>query len=301
MIVDSHVHVEYKENGIKYSPEEYIKAMDESGVDVSIIIGVDQADLGYKRTWANLIKGPLRHDSLGKKQAFMPLVINYEDEEVAEFCKKYPKRFIGVGSIHPDRYRSDLKVKNAIEKLGLRGIKLYPHSGFYPNDKRLDRVYEVCIKNDVPVFIHSGIKALRSQTIKYNNPIYADDVATRFPNLKIVLLHGGFPWTKEYLAVVHSNPNVWADITFLDYIEKTFLEEGLVEETMKKLIKLIGSERILWGSEGPFMYLPMYGKHGPTYIKESQKYLVKRFSFLTELDKNNILGNNAVKLLKIKG
>lgn len=286
MIIDSHVHVEYKDDGTKYSPEEYIRAMDKTGIDVSVILGVDQEDMGYKRKWIN--------------NGLIPVVINYDDEQVAEFCARNTKRFIGIASVHPDRYRPDLKVEHALKELKLRGVKLYPHSGFYPNDKRLDRVYEMCIQYDVPVFIHTGIKALRPQFIKYNNPLFVDDVATRFPNLKIVMLHGGYPWVKEFLAVAHSNTNTWVDISFLDYIEKTFMEEGLAEFTIQRLHKIIGSERMMWGSEGPYMQLPLYGKHGPEFIKQSQDFLVNRFKFLNKADKENILGNTAANLLKIK-
>ena len=45
----------------------------------------------------------------------------------------------------------------------------------------------------MPVVIHTGIKAVRWQWMKYNQPIYVDDVATDFPELNVVMCHGGFP------------------------------------------------------------------------------------------------------------
>lgn len=74
----------------------------------------------------------------------------------------------------------------------------------------------------------------------------------------------------------------------------------LAENTLRRLIDLIGSERIIWGSEGPYFNLPLFGNHGPDYYNKSQDFLVKRFDFLSETDKNNILGDNAKRLLKIK-
>ena len=56
----------------------------------------------------------------------------------------------------------------------------------------------------------------------------------------------------------------------------------------------------MWGSEGPFMHLPLYGSHGPDFIKKSQDFLVNRLEFLTKKDKENILGNTAATLLKLK-
>ena len=133
--------------------------------------------------------------------------------------------------------------------------------------------------------------------MKYNRPIYVDDVATNFPELKVVMCHGGFPWVDEFLAVAYSNPNVWVDISFLDYIERTFKRPGLAEEVMKNLADLIGPERLLWGSEGPFMDLPLYGKHGPENYARSQEFLVRRFDFFSDNENAAILGGNAARLL----
>jgi len=45
------------------------------------------------------------------------------------------------------------------------------------------------------------------------------------------------------------------------------------------------------------MNLPLFGSHGPEYYAKSQEFLVKRFDFLSEDDKKDILGNNAIRIL----
>ena len=285
MIIDFHTHVEYKAGGQKYSPAEFVRAMDQGGIDKSIVLGGDQADAGTKPPWAD--------------PAVMGAATNFDDEEVARFCAEYPDRLIPFGSIHPDRYRPDRKVHRAVKELGVKGIKLYPHSGFYPNDLRLTPVYEKCVELGVPVVIHTGIKAVCWQWMKYNRPIYVDDVATNFPELKVVMCHGGFPWVEEFLCVAYSNPNVYVDISFLDYIERTFKKDGLAEDTMRRLVGLVGAERLLWGTEGPYMDLPLFGSHGPEYYARSQEFLVRRFDFLSDNEKAAILGGNAAKLLEL--
>jgi len=215
---------------------------------------------------------------------------------VAAFCAPFPDRLIGISSVHPDRYRPEKKTQRAVEEFGLRGVKLYPHSGFYANDRRLYPVYDYCQQAGVPVVVHTGIKAVRWQHMKFNHPIHADDVATDFPGLNVIMCHGGYPWTEEFLAVVGTNPNTWVDLTFLDYIEAKFAVAGLVENTVKRLVALIGAGRLLWGTEGPFMDLPLYGSHGPEIYRQSQDMLVRRFDFLSDEDKQNILGNNAKRL-----
>ncbi|MFQ5867521.1 MAG: amidohydrolase family protein [bacterium] len=273
MIIDIHAHVEYKNANERYSPEEFIVGMDKGGIDKSIILGCDHG------TFA---------------------LTNFEDDEVASFCQKYADRLVGFASVHPHRSNPHLKVERAVKKVGLRGAKLYPHAGFYPNDSRLDLVYEKCMELNIPVMIHTGVKALQRQYLKYNSPIYIDDVVTRFPKLKVIMCHGGFPWCDKFLAVAYSAPNVWVDITFLDYIENAFKKRGLCGRIMKNLVEVIGPQRLLWGSEGPFMNLPLFGHHTPDYYIKSQNFLVKRFDFLGEEDKTDILGNNAARLLNIQ-
>ncbi len=266
MIIDFHVHIEYKKDNKKYSAENIIKAMENSDIDISVILGNDQADAGYKQPWVD--------------SSIMAVPVNCSDEEIAFYCSQYPDKLIGFTSIHPDRYQPHKKVERAVKEFGVKGLKIYPHSGFYPNDPRLNRVYQKCIDYDIPVMIHTGIKALSWQSLKYNNPLYVDDIATNFPDLKIVMCHGGYPWVEEFIVVAYSNSNIWVDLTAIDIFEKVYKVERLTENTIKRLNDLIGSEKLIWGSEGPYMSLPLLGSHGPEYYIKSQDFLVRRVDFL---------------------
>jgi predicted TIM-barrel fold metal-dependent hydrolase len=285
LVVDFHVHLEYEAAGRKHDAAAIVAAMDGAGVDVSVLLGNDQADAGENPPWAD----PSR----------MTEDVNRADEEMAAYCGLYPTRFVGFTSVHPDRYQPHRKLRRAVQEFGMKGVKLYPHAGFFPNDPRLNRVFEQCIELDIPVMIHSGIKAVQWQRLKYNDPVFVDDVAVAFPELKIVLCHGGYPWTEQFLCVAYSNPNIWVDLTFLDSIERTYMVPDLVETTIRRLKGTIGTRRLLWGTEGPFMNLPLFGQHGPKYCRESQHSLVRRLPFLSEAEKDDILGNNAARLLKL--
>jgi uncharacterized protein len=287
MIIDFHAHPELKTPQEIYSPQEFVSGMDEGGIDISCLYGNDQADPGSNPAWSD--------------KRYMAASTNFSDEELAAFCKHFPARLIGFTSINPDRYQPERKVERAIKEFGMKAVKIYPHSGFYPNDARLTRTYELCSNLGIPVVVHTGPKAVRWQWMKYDQPIYVDDVATNFPDLKIVMCHGGYPWTEEFIAVVYTNPNIWVDLTFMETIEETFMVPGLVETTVRRLIKLIGAKRLLWGSEGPYMTLPLYGRHDPRNYEVSQHKLVKRFDFLSQGDQADILGNNAARFLGLTG
>lgn len=286
MIVDFHVHIEQNKDKQFMSAEEIISAMDEANIAVSVLLGNDQSDAGDKPPWAD-------SKTIG-------VAVNISDEFICNYCKKYPNRLIGFTSIHPNRYQPERKVERSIKEFGMKGLKLYPHSGFYPNDPRLFSVYEKCIKYDIPVMIHTGIKAVRWQSLKYNDPVYVDDIATKYPDLKIIMCHCGYPWIENFMAVVHSNPNTYVDITFMEYIESVYQVDGFTEACIKRLLKIIGSKRMVWGTEGPVMKLPLFGKHGKEHYEFSKEFLVNRFNFLSEDDKRNILGNTACKILKLK-
>jgi predicted TIM-barrel fold metal-dependent hydrolase len=285
MIIDFHAHPDFKTPSELYSPHEFVAGMDQGSVDVTCLFGNDQADPGSCPPW--------------RDERFMDVPTNFSDEELFAFCRHYPDRLIGFTSINPNRYQPERKVERAIKEFGMKAVKLYPHSGFFPNDSRLIRTYEVCSRLGIPVVIHTGMKAVRWQWMKYNQPIYVDEIATNFPDLNIVMCHGGYPWTEEFITVVYTNPNIWVDLTFLERIEDIFLLPGLAENIIRRLVKLIGAQRLLWGSEGPYMTLPLYGSHDPSNYQVSQYKLVKRFDFLSEKDKADILGNNAARLLKL--
>ncbi|HHU80341.1 MAG TPA: amidohydrolase family protein [Acholeplasmataceae bacterium] len=163
-------------------------------------------------------------------------------------------------------------------------------SGFYPNDKRLYEVYSLASQKGVPVFIHSGIKALEWQRMVFNNPIIIDDIATSFPDLRIIIMHAGYPWTKEAFTVARLNKNVFLDITFLDVIDYTF-EEGILEYIVKKASKILGASKIIWGSEGKYLKLNMYMDEGIVRIKKNLEEIIT-YKFLSSKEKEMVLFDN---------
>ena len=108
MIIDFHVHIEYKNVKEKYSADDIVKAMDHSGIDISVLLGNDQADAGYKQPWVD--------------PSIMAALVNCSDEEIAVYCRQYPDRLIGFTSIHPDRYQPHKKIERAINEFGMKGV-----------------------------------------------------------------------------------------------------------------------------------------------------------------------------------
>jgi len=264
MIIDFHNHLSVKSSPYYLPAAEYLKAMDAAGVERAVILGKDYGLLG-DRDGSNL-----------------------PDEDVAEFVRAHPDRFIGFTAVHPDRDRaaSVARLERAVGDLGLRGIKLNPAAGFYANDERLYPVYAKASELRIPVVVHMGLKPpSEGSRLKYCLPLALDDVAVDFPDLTLVVAHAGYPWVEETVMVGLYSQNVFVDISTLNQIEGVLGYE-VVAPTLRKLTAALGPERVLFGSDGIFNLEPLI-------------QAVRQADFLSAADREKIFYKNARQLLGV--
>ena len=179
------------------SIELFWEEMDEAGIDVGVVLGRNSPGVFMGKPF---------------KECFIP------NEYVAELQAKYPKRLVGFGGIDASNTRHDAVAETVrcVEKLGLKGIFVEPGRQLlsHPADERLFPLYEACTGLKVPVVVMSGPYA--GADINASHPVYIDQLATRFPDLRIVLGHGAWPWIEETLGVAFKHANVYVspDIYF---------------------------------------------------------------------------------------
>jgi predicted TIM-barrel fold metal-dependent hydrolase len=87
-----------------------------------------------------------------------------------------------------------------IRMMGLQTILCYNDPAYYP-------VYAKCVELGVPVGLNVGFPGPRVPS-KYQDPLPVDDVCGFFPELKIVLQHGGEPWVDTCVKLMVKRPNV---------------------------------------------------------------------------------------------
>lgn len=155
-----------------------------------------------------------------------PVVVGY-DERVNDYCAQMarfnPERLIPFGGVDPRRMANvAAEMDRLLGELGIRGIKLHPpHQFFRVNDYHrsemlygLATVYEKCIEYNVPVMIHTGTSIFPRARNKYGNPMDIDDVLVDFPDLKIIIAHGGRPlWMDEAFFLLRRSKNTYLDIS----------------------------------------------------------------------------------------
>jgi predicted TIM-barrel fold metal-dependent hydrolase len=90
--------------------------------------------------------------------------------------------------------------------------KIFPgHDPIYPTDKRLTPLYELCVRHDLPVVIHTGGK----KQSKYNDPKFVVKIAEKHPELKIVIAHYFFPWVEYCHEITKPYKSIYFDTSGL--------------------------------------------------------------------------------------
>lgn len=134
------------------------------------------------------------------------------NDRVKEVVDRDPERFIGFGGVDPSEPGARQEVARALDELGLRGINLQPWaSGVRSDDPDCLWVFEACAERGVPITVHTGMSLAGSRPIELGHPVGIDRVAAQFPDLVIVLNHGGWPWLDEAIAIAWRHPNVFLE------------------------------------------------------------------------------------------
>jgi hypothetical protein len=140
------------------------------------------------------------------------------DEEVAAYVAAEPNRLIGFLSLDPTQSGWQDELEMGHRNLHLKGIKLMPmYAGFSPNSADLDYLWQYASKHGLPVLCHTGTTFVRQAPLKHTLPGLIDDVALRFPEVKIIMAHLSHPYEGECVVTIRKHPNVYADCSALHY------------------------------------------------------------------------------------
>ena len=141
-----------------------------------------------------------------------------DDRFVADYVSKHPDTLIGFLCVDPTQDGWEREMHEGHKDLGLRGIKLLPmYAGFSPDDTRLDPLWKYATKHQLPVLLHTGTTFVAQAPLEYTLPRKVDNVAIRFPDVKIIMAHLGHPYEGECIATFRKHPNVYADVSALHY------------------------------------------------------------------------------------
>lgn len=166
----------------------------------------------------------------------------------AKYCKAAPDRLIAFGGVLPGTVPDPGAEVDRIAKLGIRAIKMHPsHQVLSPNDymdgnRGLAAIYERAQANGLPLMVHTGTSIFPGARNLHAQPMLCDDVSIDYPDLVVILAHGGRPlWMNEAFFLVRRHKNMYMDIS------------GIPPQKLMEYFPRIEdiADKVLWGTDWP--------------------------------------------------
>lgn len=226
-IIDCHCHV--------YPDKIAAKAADAIGEFYSIEMNYD----GRIDTMvADAEKAGITH-SLIFSVATKPSQTRSINEFIARTVASDPKRFTGLGTLHPESEDLAGDVEHLMS-LGLKGVKLHPDiQGFKIDDYRCLKIYELCEEKGLPVLFHTG-----DRRYDYSNPNRIKPILEIYKNLTVIGAHlGGYSMWEEAVNELSGYENF--------YVDCSSSLAFLTSEKATELIRSYGAQKVIFGTDYP--------------------------------------------------
>jgi aminocarboxymuconate-semialdehyde decarboxylase len=237
-------------------------------------------------------------------------ISRFLNDHIAEIVEKYPKRFVGLGTLPMQHTELAIQELERCKKIGLKGIQIGSHINHLNlNDASLFPIFEAMQTLDMALFVHPWWYSAKTKMPDYWLPwlvgmpaetslaicsMIFGGIFERLPNFRVAFAHGGgaFPATigriehgwqaRPDLVAVHNvhNPK--------KYLGQFWLDSLVHDKDMLQLVtKLVGVNRVTLGTDYPF---PL-GEDNPGE-------LIKTSNF-TDQEKAIMLGDSALEWLKM--
>ncbi len=136
------------------------------------------------------------------------------NDDIARWARMWPDKIVPFCSVDPNDPGAMGELDRCVRELGMMGIKLSPHyQNFAPMDPRACAIYARAERLGLPIAFHQATSPSRTAPLRYAHPMALDEVATAYPDLKIVVAHFGHPWEPDTIVLIRKHPNVYTDIS----------------------------------------------------------------------------------------
>jgi hypothetical protein len=203
-----------------------LDAFDAAGIRKALVTGFDEASTGGTTFITN--------------------------ESVAAIHDRHPDRILAF--VGADILRGSHAVRDVaywIGERGFEGLSLRPFMIVFPaDDRRYYPFYEKCVELDAPVSIHASANWTTCRPSDLGHPRHFDQVACDFPDLKLILSHGGYPWVLEACLLAWKHPNVYLELAA--HRPRYFTAPGAGWEPLLRYGQTTIQDKILYGT-GAFL------------------------------------------------
>jgi uncharacterized protein len=212
-------------------------------------------------------------------------------EDIAAVVARNPRKFTGFMALDPSDPKAIDEMEYCVHQLKFKGIKLYPTMAHFDiNDGRFSEFFERAQRYRLVVLSHFGASPFPKSILKYSHPLLVDELATRWPELKIIIAHLGHPWQRDTAIVVRKHRNVFADVSGLWHRPW----EGF--NALATCIEWGITGKLLFGSDYP-IWTPQFALDNLRAV--SQKFQGPSVPRIPEEVVEGIIRRNAFELLGI--
>jgi aminocarboxymuconate-semialdehyde decarboxylase len=240
-----------------WSAERRIEECDSFGVNVQVLSTVPVM-FGY---WAK------PEDALA--------ISEFLNDGIAEIVEKFPKRFVGLGTVPMQDANLAIKELERCRQIGLVGVQIGTNvNQLNLGEPQFFEFFKACEELGMAIFVHPWEMMGEREMQKYWLPwlvgmpaetsraicsLIFSGVLERLPNLRVCFAHGGgsFPAT---IGRIEHGFEMRPDLVAVDnphnprnYVGKFWLDSLVHEPAMLDyLIKLVGAGRVALGTDYPF-------------------------------------------------
>ena len=224
-------------------------------------------------------------------------VVSAENWDAVRRWKAHdPARIIGSFAVDDpkkfdlDRFRREHKA-GWLKVLGEFGPQ---YEGYAPDDPVLEPIFALAEELDVPVAFHMhpgppgaiydfGLTKMRAAN---GRPLLLEPVLARHPKMRVYVMHAGYPFVDEMIAVLYAHPQVYVDVGVIDWTRP----RAEFHRYLQRLVDAGFGKRILFGSD-QMVWVDAIGK-----AVEG----VESAAFLSEEQKDDIFFHNAVRFFRLQ-
>ena len=222
--------------------------VDKMGVDSAIYCGFSLEEMLRRMDAARTERAFLVATKSGRQglpgTTFIPYAL------VAAAVNQYPDRFSGLAGIDPTQGMAGVRaLEQAVREYGFIGAHFYPH--WYemgPDHARVYPFYAKCVELDIPIQMQVGQSMVYAPELPLRSvgrPLALDAVACDFPELTLIGIHVGIPWTDEMIAMAwkHKNVYIGCDAHRPRYWPASFIQ----------YINTYGRHKVIFGTDFPIL------------------------------------------------
>jgi predicted TIM-barrel fold metal-dependent hydrolase len=296
MIIDSHVHIWLRDHlpnamvRAYLEPLNALKDLFDLEVDVENVwpdYGVD-----VSKVLEMMAAGPI------DKVIALPIDYNLVEQariDVEEYntwvfdsTAPYRDKVIPFIGIDPQRGQRALDIINKfVKKYDAIGLKVYPATGWYPQEEKVNAFWKVANDHNLAVVTHGGA-AWGPLEEKFCRPSFYDEVLTKYPDLKVIIAHLGGKWRPETFELCAKHSNCYTDISALQGWLPS--DPATCLSRLKEVAEKV-PDRASFGTDFPLFDLSYASAQWLNFVKEQP--------WADQDTKDKVLGGNMQRLLRL--